>query len=160
MPHICIIELGQHWLMACHLLGAKQLPEPMMAYCQLNTKYKTFLFLGCQLFQCHVKTGIYKMFFYSCIIFFCSVKNKTYYYFSFMKMFPAKLAAILSRGRWLKQSWVLLKHGSMQYCIQDLNIMHRTYIGGWGIFWRKHTMLEWDCGTQWITMKTSLLWWK
>ena len=36
VPHICTNGVGHHWVMACRLFGAKQLPEPMLAYCPLN----------------------------------------------------------------------------------------------------------------------------
>ena len=39
VAHICVSELGQHWLaqvMACRLFSAKPLPQPMLTYCQLD----------------------------------------------------------------------------------------------------------------------------
>ena len=39
VPHICVSELGPSMVlvMACRLFGAKPLPEPMLAYCQLDS---------------------------------------------------------------------------------------------------------------------------
>ena len=36
VPHICVGEPG-HQVMTCYLFGAKPLPEPMLAYCQLDS---------------------------------------------------------------------------------------------------------------------------
>ena len=40
MPHICVSEIAGSLLiqvMVCRLFGAKPLPEPMLAYCQLDS---------------------------------------------------------------------------------------------------------------------------
>ena len=37
VPHICVSESSFFQVVACRLFGAKPLPKPMIAYCQLNS---------------------------------------------------------------------------------------------------------------------------
>ena len=62
---------------ACRLFGAKQLPEPMPAYCQLDST------LGNK-FQWNLNRN-------------STISNKKIH----LKMSSAKMTAILSRGRWI-----------------------------------------------------------
>ena len=88
--HVCISESGQHWfrsalvqIMACRLFGAKPLPEPMLDYCQLDTWNK---------FQWNLNQN-----------------TKFFIHENASVNIVCKKAAILSRGRWVKESGSRLK---------------------------------------------------
>ena len=78
VPHICVSELPQHWfrqwLVAC-LFGAKPLPEPMLAYCQLDSWEQISVKFESEFCHIHSRKLIWK----------CCLP----------------LSAILSRGRWV-----------------------------------------------------------
>ena len=62
VPHICISELGYHWfqVMACRLFGTKPLPEPMMAYCQLDSQEQISVKFKTEFSNFHSRKCIWK----------------------------------------------------------------------------------------------------
>ena len=60
MPHICICELGHHQVMACHPFGAKPLPEPALAYCQLDSWEQMSVKFEPEFYHFHSRKFIWK----------------------------------------------------------------------------------------------------
>ena len=60
VPHISVNELGQQLVhvMACRLFGAKPLPEPMLAYCQLDYREQISLKVEPKLYHIHSRKCI------------------------------------------------------------------------------------------------------
>ena len=60
VPHIRVNELGHQLvhLMACRLFCAKPLPEPMLAYCQLDSREQISLKVESKLYHIHSRKCI------------------------------------------------------------------------------------------------------
>ena len=117
--------------MACRLFGAKPLPEPMLAYCRLDFWQQISVKFESEFYHIHSRKCIWK---YHLPM--GSANDKRRYY--------ARMAAILSRGRWVSSLALkmccfnfrrvifklVLKIGFLSSCCKtDLSLVLHNLIG-------------------------------